>query len=285
MKADSPYRLSDDAWQAYLSAMESADGTADQTREAVQAAARVQMQALQARVENHGVHGARSQSWCAEFSRVMFRMFPDGPLDGDAWRDDEGYDCRGEKWFDDEGYDRAGFNRDGRDREGYDRAGLDRHGFNRDGLDADGIHRDAPERYRFNAEGFGRDGFNADGYVYRGLTREILAEWASTDDSVFAYDRAGYGRDGFHGGTGRDREGYGRDGLNRLGYDRDGFNRNGWHRDTLIHRETGTHYNPQGFNVYGTHEETGTSYDPDGYDANGYDRAGRPRRVPAESKG
>jgi len=278
--ADGPYVLSDDAWQAYLSAMESADGTADRTREAVQAAARVQVQALQARVEGFGVKAAREQNWCAEFSRVMFRMFPDGPLDGNAWRDSEGRDCRGDKWFDADGYDRQGFDSSGRDRDGYDRNGLDREGFNREGLDIDGVRRDAPERYRFSAEGWDREGFNADGYVYHGLTRELLAEWADADDSVFSYDRSGYGQDGYHVISGRNRAGINRDGYDRRGYDQNGFNEAGWHRDTLMHRDTGTRYNPKGFSVYGSHEVTGTLYDPEGYDCNGYDRDGRRRRAP-----
>jgi hypothetical protein len=280
--ADGPYVLSDDAWQAYLSAMESADGTADRTREAVQAAARVQLQALQARVENYGVRGAREQNWCAEFSRVMFRMFPDGPLDGDAWRDDEGYDCRGNKWVDADGYDRAGFNGDGYDRDGYDRDGLDRSGFNREGVDANGVHRDAPERYRFNAGGWDRQGFNADGTVFYGLTRELLAEWADADDSVFSYDRSGYGQDGFKA-NGFDRQGYDRDGYNTRGYNRDGYNREGWHRQTLIHRDTGTRYNPEGWNAYGEHAETGGYYGPDGYDRNGVTASGRRRPVTTDA--
>lgn len=57
-------------------------------------------------------------------------------------------------------------------------------------------------------------------------------------------------------------------------YDQNGFDQNGRHRDT------GTEYDPDGWNQYGFDEfgyhcSTGTRYDEDGFDANGFDWEGR----------
>lgn len=269
-----PYTLTDEAWQAFVDAGDTRDG--------VQAAARVALRDLQAQIEDAGVRGSRANGWCAEFSRIMWRAFPAGPLDGTEWRDSDGVDCRGNAWRDDEGYDRAGFNRDGWDREGFNRDGRNAAGLDREGKDVDGLAADDPARYRYrwiDYNGlFAVDGFDVNGNIYGSLNRALLAEWAvqaAGPDSPFKYDRNGFDRDGYHCRTGLDRDGFNRDGLNRNGRDRDGFNQRGFNRAGL-HRN-GTPHDDNGFDHHGYHRETGGAYDPEGYGCLGFDRYGYDR--------
>lgn len=174
---------------------------------------------LQAKAEDLAIRAARRHGWCNEVEKILAAIFPNGPLDGEAFRTSDGVDCNGEMWLDADGYNRAGFNRQGRDRDGFDSDGRDADGFDREGLDRAGIHRDSPERYRYNLNGFDADGFNADGYDWFGHTREQAAA------QEFIYDRNGRTREGFDQ-YGYDRHGYNVDGLDSGGYGRDGFNAN-----------------------------------------------------------
>lgn len=276
---NSPYALSDEAWQAFLAVLpDTGDTLGAVRREAVTAAVRVSVQRVQAHVEDMGVRAARANSWCGVFGRTMSDIFPDGPLDGDDWRDSDGRNCRNEKWYDSDGFDRDGFDVRGYDRDGYDRDGRDLQGFDRDGKDADGVHRDDPAQYRFDANGYGRDGFHHTGHVLYGLTRTMVAEQsADTPENAdrFKYNRAGFDVQGFNS-LGFDVQGYNRAGYNTRGRDRDGYNAGGWNRSNE-HRETGTRWDPQGFDIYGIHKDTGSSFDPDGYDCHGHDRRGNLR--------
>jgi hypothetical protein len=296
---NSPYTLSDEAWQAFGEAIAPVDRSTAHTdayRPAVEAAARVMLRALQAQIEDAGVRGSRSNGWCAEFSRIMWRAFPAGPLDGTEWRDSDGVDCRGDAWRDSDGYDRAGFNRNGYDRDGFDRDGCNAAGLDREGKDVDGFTLDDPARYRYRwidySGLYAVDGFNPDGFAFGNLTRQILAGWATEaagPDSPFKYDRDGFDRDGYHCRTGLDRAGFNRDGLDRNGRDRDGYDRRGFLRQSAggTHRN-GTLYDDLGFNRAGYHQETGGVYDsagrdcngrdPAGYDRDGFDSAGYDRR-------
>lgn len=268
-------------------AFQDTDVTAD-VWAALNAATDVTIRELQAKIEDKGVRAARDNGWCGVFTRVMSDMFPNGPLDGIDWRDAAGVACDGSVWRDAEGYDRAGFDTSGYDRTGFHSTNdLDREGYNREGLDEDGFTRTDPEAYRFNADGYARDGFrNSNGAVYSYLTRELLAEWATSTE--FKYNRAGFDIDGYNR-HGYNRAGIDADGYNRDGRDTDGFDRAGWKhqlsansRNTeYVHKSTGGRYTADGFDVYGAHKDTGSGYGPDGYSVSGFDRNGLRRPATA----
>ncbi len=153
----------------------------------------------------------------------------------------EGYDADG---FDDigvdrEGFDREGFGSDDRDREGYDRQGYDENGFNRNGFNQTGINRMTGSRYDY-------DGFDIDGRDRHGYDRDGF--------NKYGYDIRGFDREGFDG------RGFNREGINKkTGTE---FGLSGWNQSETIHRDTGTKYDPDGFDHLG--------YDKDGYDRDGY---------------
>jgi filamentous hemagglutinin family protein len=126
------------------------------------------------------------------------------------------------RFFDVNGFDQNGihketgtaFNPAGFDVNGYDVNGFDINGFNQFGFNASGIHRDTGTPY-------GPDGYDQNGF-----------------------DIAGFDRDGY------DINGFDAAGYDRNGYDIDGFDVNG-------------------FNVAGIHRDTGTIYDPNGFDVSG----------------
>lgn len=97
---------------------------------------------IQARAEETAVPAARIEGWCAGFDQLMREIFPDGPLDGVGWRDNEGFDCHG---FNRDGFDHDGFDDEGYDREGYDEWGRDRDEYDRDGFDHYGNPRPVTE--------------------------------------------------------------------------------------------------------------------------------------------
>lgn len=70
-------------------------------------------------------------------------------------------------------------------------------------------------------------------------------------------------------GTDYDPDGYNREGYNFFGYNREGYNKEGFDKKG-IHKDTLTEYDPDGFNKEG--------YDKDGYDKAGYDRRGFDRK-------
>lgn len=146
---------------------------------------------LQAWFEDRVVRAVRAERYCDQANKVMLRVFPDGPLDGQSFRDSDGVDCWDNRWRDRDGYDRHGLDSSGRDRDGYDRDGLGRDGYDRDGYDGVGLHRTDPRRFRFNDEGYDRDGFNAEGRDSAGRTREEVA-------LEYIFDRDGNDPDGFN---------------------------------------------------------------------------------------
>jgi hypothetical protein len=88
--------------------------------------------------------------------------------------------------------------------------------------------------------------------------------------SAQKYDEAGFGEDdGLHRDTGTmfNPEGFDCDGRDDEGYDVNGYNESGFNRDG-INRRTGNE-----FDIYG-HTEDGSRYNEDGYDCNGYDEEG-----------
>lgn len=74
-------------------------------------------------------------------------------------------------------------------------------------------------------------------------------------------NRRGFRKDGTYLDTGEfyNEKGYDIDGFSRSGYDVNGFGRDGWNKRGFnkkhIHRETGTEYDPDGFNFYGINAE------------------------------
>ena len=66
-------------------------------------------------------------------------------------------------------------------------------------------------------------------------------------------------------GTRYDPEGYDYRGYNEDGYDREGYNRLGYNREGI---------NRTGFDRKGIHKDTGTEYDLEGYNKDGYDKEG-----------
>lgn len=174
-----------------------------------------------------------------------------------------------EDGFDEDGYDREGYNNLGEDREGYNRFGLnenmeDREGFNRRGFryGRDGpIHRDTGTRY--DPRGFDMDGIHRRGGRYDGVR---------VNDG---YDRNGFNRNGIHRTTGTvlDPEGFNDRGYDVNGYNRYGFNNRGWNRYGMNWR-TRTRYDQRDFDVNNIHRDTGTRFNPEGFDINGYDEQG-----------
>ena len=81
----------------------------------------------------------------------------------------------------------------------------------------------------------------------------------------FGYGKKGFDREGKHRETGTK---YNPEGYNQFGYDKDDYDKNGFNIYGE-HRKTGTKYNPEGYDRYG--------YDREGYDKNGYDEKGKDR--------
>lgn len=242
---------------------------------------------IQAKVEDHGVRSARANSWCGVFSATMSEMFPDGPLDGEDWRDSDGVACNGSRWHDADGYGRNGLNDDGYDRDGFDKEGRDADEFDRAGLDRNGIHRDDPAQYRYDAAGYDREGFNRNGRAIAGLTRAQQAANRELPDSDYRWNSRGYDAAGFNGqgynSEGFNAEGFDRYGIGLKGVDRNGFDGRGYYRgpDGTLPRDSA--YDPAGFDRSGYHSRTGSMYGEDGYDRSGRNRSGEQRPVPADS--
>ena len=195
---------------------------------------------------------------------------------GNQYYDSRGFNKEtGYHWATGTDIDPEGFSRGGWDDGlfGYDRSGFDRSGFNREGF-----HRETSTK--FDPAGYDKDGYNKDGY---------------DSHEIYGYNRAGYNRSGFHKKTnlhretgtlfdpqgydcnGFDLDGYDRKGLDSSGIDQDGYTINSYsgtlnigkfHHETHINKDTGTEFNPQGFNWLGIHQ-TGKSNDPEGFDAFG----------------
>lgn len=99
----------------------------------------------------------------------------------------------------------------------------------------------------------------------QGWSKDKLHEATGTRYDPEGYDSEGYGVDGYHRLTGRNRTGYNRagydkfdrdiggyhrvTGLNKQGWDKAGYNADGWHRTGSHHRDTGTNLDPQGFDI------------------------------------
>lgn len=91
----------------------------------------------------------------------------------------------------------------------------------------------------------------------------------------YNYDKDGYDENGFttytqgaiHRDTGTkyNPEGFDKKGYDKEGYDKNGYNSEGYDREG---------YDRNGFHIYGLHKETGTSYNPAGYNRYGYNSAG-----------
>lgn len=142
--------------------------------------------------------------------------------------------------------DSTGFDRWGYDESGYSKAGYNDKNWNREGLNG-------YTGTRFNGEGWSEDGsvhketgtayspehLTVDGYDCKGLRLEDVG-----DDSKATklFDREGF-----------DTRGYGRDGLGRDGLDKFGFD------SQCKHPETGTVYDPKGYDFRGFHKNTGIS--------------------------
>lgn len=128
----------------------------------------------------------------------------------------------------------------------------DKDGYNFLGFNEEGIHR--------NGTKFSETGMNAKGWI----------GWSTSNGEYFKpingftatyRDLEGYDREGF------DIEGYTREGIDIKGRDRDGFYVDSKFNDAGIHKETGTEYAPDGFNVKG--------YNIDGFDREGKNKQGK----------
>lgn len=177
-----------------------------------------------------------------ELANLADKMGEDSsePKYNEAGFDSEGFHKNGTR-YDDEGYGADGFDEDGVDREGFDREG-----FGSDDRDR---------------EGFDREGYGKDGYDRKGFNRNGMNRYTKTKFDIF----------------GRDAEGYDKRGFDGRGYDREGFNAFGWDNEGT-NKETSTKYDVYGWSQYGKeHQETGTKYDPEGYDAQGFNESGLDR--------
>ena len=111
-----------------------------------------------------------------------------------------------------------------------------------------GIHRETGTK--FSPAGWSKDGIN----------QITGTKWNQDGNDVY-----GYGQDGYHKVTGRNRAGWDREGYdehlrdvkefhkitgrNKQLPDRDGWGPEGWNLKGTIHRDTGTNLDPEGFDV------------------------------------
>jgi hypothetical protein len=223
-------------------------------------------------------------------------------------------------WYPGEPFNRKGIFKSTRtkfDRRGFDYQGFNAEGFSAGGYHESKWDLGGVDREGFNREGRNKAGFNRAGFNKRGWNKHNLNETTGTyfDDSGWTesgYDRQGVLRAPGIYGAGRDAFGYNEDGIRDRplhgisGYnhlrgiarfaDRD-FAKEGWlHSFTqgwsekrgttsivegFTHRDTGTHFDPDGFTVVGynsnqitvlgfdlrtkLHITTGTSYGLDGW--------------------
>lgn len=141
--------------------------------------------------------------------------------------------------FDEEGYDKYGFRGFGDDNNKYTKTKYDENGFN-----IKGIHKDTLTEY--SKAGFDREGYDANGYGTNGYRNPDypFAIYSCLDN--------------------RDLTGVIIEALTAFKYfDEDG-----------IHKDTGTRYNKEGFDIKGTNKDTLTKFDNNGFDRHGFDRHG-----------
>lgn len=102
--------------------------------------------------------------------------------------------------------------------------------------------------------------FSPQGWSKDGINEHTHTKW---DED--GYDVHGYGQDGYHKESGRNRAGYDCEGYdenlrdvkgfhkitgrNKQGLDRDGWNEEGWNLLGTVHRDTGGNLNPETFDV------------------------------------
>lgn len=125
-------------------------------------------------------------------------------------------------------------------------------GYNFLDFDKDGIHRNGTE--------FSDSGINARGWI-RQQTPKGESLKPINGFTASYQDLEGYNNEGFNS------EGYTREGIDRKGRDREGFYVDTKFNDAGIHKETGTEYGPDGYNVKG--------YNIDGYDRDGKNKNGK----------
>ena len=105
-------------------------------------------------------------------------------------------------------------------------ASVDMASYDKEGSQSKGANSDLKKS---NSKVFDKDGYNSFNFDVNGINK-----FTNT-----SFDQDGYDANGFNA------QGYNKDGYNKYGYDKDGYNMQG------IHINTGTEFNPSGYNVKG----------------------------------